>query len=571
MATKKQIWSVDCETDPFEAGIIVQPFIWGVYHGYTKTPFYKEFLGTGENYVCTSDDIKNLVDYLSQQNVIVYAHNGGKFDWHFLSEFFEPSDDLLVINGRLSKFKIGKCEFRDSYNIIPRPLSAYKKDEFNYLYMAEIHRHNYMDEIKKYLKSDCENLWNLVSEFERDYGRNITQASAAMNYWKSGLKKSDGTRIRNEVPRSKAHFYDTFKPFYYGGRTQCFIGGDFKVNAKSIDINSAYPFAMLEKHAYGLLYIKESGKPKTDYKKWGPLFLQIKCISKGAFPYNGLSKKRYYPADEISRYYFITGWELIAAIETETVGEIQFIEYFEFSELKSFKRYVKYFYELRKKFPKETHPGQNLFAKIFMNSLYGKFCADPRKYKSYSLKPADAYAEFAGQSKYTTKLFREWCLVGELQDDPKGFFNVATGASITGYVRAMLWRSICAANKPMYCDTDSITAKSFGKEIVLGTELGQWEIEYKYDRIVIAGRKLYAFHIAGKNGDASSWKIASKGARLDYQQIIEAANGKEVFYNSIAPTFSVLRKEPTFVNRIITDTFEDITTVPRKDDPMFET
>lgn len=259
MANRKQIWAVDCETDPFEVGLIVEPFIWGIYHGYNKTPYYKEFTGTGENFVCTPNDIENIVDFLSQQNVIVYAHNGGKFDWHFLSEFFEPTDDLLIINGRLSKFIIGKCEFRDSYDIIPRPLSAYKKEEFNYKLMRKLVRHKYMDEIRRYLFLDCEYLWEMVSLFERDYGRNITQASAAMKFWRSGLRKVNGDKILNSVPRSKASFYDKFRPFYYGGRTQCFVGGDHKVKALSVDINSAYPFAMLEKHAYGLQYINEAG------------------------------------------------------------------------------------------------------------------------------------------------------------------------------------------------------------------------------------------------------------------------------------------------------------------------
>ncbi len=569
MSSQRQIWAVDCETDPFEVGRIVQPFIWGVYHHYNKQKFYREFVGTGPNYICTSNDIENIVDFLSQQNVIVYAHNGGKFDWHFLSEFFEPTDDLLIINGRLSKFCIGKCEFRDSYNIIPAALSQYNKQEFDYIKMSQLHRHKYMPEISKYLESDCKNLWDMVRDFESHYGRQITQASAAMHFWQGGLKTKSGKQIKNKIPRSNMGLYDKFRPFYYGGRTQCFEAGDIRIKAESIDINSAYPFAMLEKHPYGLGFYSQTGKPKRDYKKWGPLFFHIACKSDGAFPYNGISGKRYYPADDVERYYFITGWELIAALETNTVHDIRFVEHFVFPETKSFKRYVKHFYELRKQYSKETEPGQNLFAKLFMNSLYGKFAADPRKYKSYSLRPADVYEEFAGQSKYTVKLFREWCIIGEARESRKGFYNVATAASITGYVRALLWRALCSCERPFYCDTDSITAKSFGSEIVLGSELGQWSLESRYDRIVIAGRKLYAFHKRGGPDKKEYWKIASKGARLTHGEIIDAAHGKPVIFNSMVPTFSVMKKDPAFVSRVIKSTVEDITTVPEKDDPLF--
>lgn len=572
MPAPKQILAVDCETDPFEVGRIVEPFIWGVYHHYNKEKFYKEFIGTGENFVCTSADLGNIVDYLSQQNAICYAHNGGKFDWHFLSEFFEPTDDLLIINGRLSRFKIGLCEFRDSYNIIPAALSQYNKQDFDYIKMSREHRHKYMPEIKTYLESDCKNLWDMVTDFEKEYGRQITQASAAMDYWKRRLKFKNGNPIRNKIPRSNMMYYDKFRPFYYGGRTQCFESGDIEILARSIDINSAYPFAMLEKHPYGLGYIREDGRPKKDFKNWGPMFFHIGCIAKGAFPYNGISSKRYYPADDVFRYYYVTGWELIAAIDTETIDEIEFVEYYEFTELKSFKRFVNHFYELRKQFPKETHPGQNLFAKLAMNSLYGKWAADPRRYKSYSLKPAEMYKEYQDKPEFTARLFREWCIVAERKEVTKGFYNIATAASITGFVRAMLWRSICAAKRPFYCDTDSITAKGFGKEISYGPELGQWEVEYKYDRIVIAGRKLYAFHKRGaKMNDESAWKLASKGARLNFKEIIRAAHGEAVTFNNMVPTFSVSKKDPTFVTRIITATADDITRVPRDDDPLFET
>src|SRR5262245_9928069 len=101
---KKQapFWAVDCESDPFAYGRIPEPFLWGVYDG--GSDLYWEF-----------QTVDEVVAHLRKHDVVAYAHNGGKFDWHFLSAHMDPDQPLLVINGRLAKFRIGMCEFRDSY------------------------------------------------------------------------------------------------------------------------------------------------------------------------------------------------------------------------------------------------------------------------------------------------------------------------------------------------------------------------------------------------------------------------------------------------------------------------
>ena len=119
LSNKKAIWAVDCETDPFDYGRIPRPFIWGVYEGYTDD--YREFTDTDE-----------CVDFLAANDVIAYAHNGGKFDWHFITHRMNPLKPLLVISGRLAKFEIGQCEFRDSYSLMPVSLEQYQKSEFEY-------------------------------------------------------------------------------------------------------------------------------------------------------------------------------------------------------------------------------------------------------------------------------------------------------------------------------------------------------------------------------------------------------------------------------------------------------
>ena len=554
-----EIWVADSETDPFAPDIIPKPFIWGLTNG-TE---YFEFTDTND-----------FIDFVSAKSIVLYAHNGGKFDWHFCSHRFECGSPILVIAGRLSRFTIGECEFRDSINIYAKPLEAFSKEKFDYNKMHESVRDQYMPEIKKYLRSDCDNLYNLVTGFINEYGFNITTASAAMKFWRMKLPSG-----RNKVPRSDGFFYDVFRRFFFGGRVQCFEQGDIKVKALSADINSAYPNAMMQKHPYGLNYACNEGKPRKKSDKWGPMFFDIECVAHGAFCYRGKDGALYYPDDNETRTYHVTGWELVCAIETNTASDIKILQHYEFLELKDFSEYINYFWEKRLEYKAAGDKHASDFAKLMMNSLYGKFATNPDRYKENFLVPKDEfYSTFInGELEETDSWheFREWVIVQREQDNSKKkFFNLATAASITGYNRAKLWRAITECERPFYCDTDSITAVSFDtdKSVKLGSELGQWEIEHKYDRVIVCGKKLYAFHTRGEPmRKKSAWKVASKGARLEFKDIIRVAAGKPVTWKSIAPTFSVAKSEPSFISRDIKATAGDSRIVPRRYDPKYDT
>lgn len=554
---KKQapFWTVDCESDPFSYGRIPEPFLWGIYDGGSGS--YWEF-----------ETVEEVVKHLSSRDVLAYAHNGGKFDWHFLSKHFEPDQPLLVINGRLARFNIGRCEFRDSYTLMPISLAQYQKTEISYWKLERAVRDQHMDEIRAYLKSDCVNLWNLVNGFEQEFGRHLTQASAAMKIWQR--------RSKVQAPRSGEAFYEQFAGFYYGGRVQCFEAGDFKLKATSVDIRSAYPAAMLEQHPISLDYFNGTGKPKFGVEKYGPSFFKVRCIARGCFPYRALNKMLYFPADDVERIYHVTGWELQAAIETGTVENLKILEWTAFNDRIDFKDYVGYFWNERKQAKAAGDKGREQYCKIFMNGLYGKFAADPRSYNQYTLKRIEALKEVVDNAQ-DFSFFREWLLViEEAKKERLQFYNIATAASITGLVRANLWRAILKAERPFYCDTDSITAIDF-KGLDIGDELGQFGIEGEYDRIIVAGKKLYAFHKVGRPWDDSldigqkNWKKASKGARLTAHELAAIVGGDRVEYRPEVPTFSVRTNEPKFTKRVLKITAANVTSVPIQFDPMFAT
>lgn len=529
---EKPMAVIDSETDPFRVGRVPAPFIWGYYDGEN----YKEFFTT-----------KELIKFLYPKDILVYAHNGGRFDYHFMTEYMHEYDDIMVINGRLSQFKIGLCEFRDSVNILPISLDQYAKEKIDYAIMEKEQREKpeNVKTISDYLKSDCVNLYNLVTEFERNYGRNMTLAGTAMKIW----QKQTGIMLKESIP----DYYDIFSPYYYGGRVQCFKRGVIDYPFELVDINSAYPFAMLERHPISLSYKWEHGD--TSIKNIGPLFFTVECVARGCFPYRektGLI----FPNDNERRRYTVTGWELQAARDTGTISGEKVIGHYWHSDYIDFTEYVKHFYALRLQAKTNNDKAKDIFAKLLLNGLYGKFGSNPKKYKKFELWPQselvnlknnyndDEAFQFGG-------LIGPWLLAERaLTEEEQRYYNVATAASVTGFVRAYLWRAICECDNVLYCDTDSIAAENVSA-LQFGNRLGEWEQVGTMRKAYIGGKKLYAFQDI--RGD---WKTASKGVTLTPQQIKMVAQGGDVVATKDVPTFSI-RKEPAFVTRRITATGGD--------------
>jgi hypothetical protein len=106
-------------------------------------------------------------------------------------------------------------------------------------------------------------------------------------------------------------------------------------------------------------------------------------------------------------------------------------------------------------------------------------------------------------------------------------------ASITGFVRAYLWRAINECERPLYCDTDSIICTSYSGKI--GLELGDWEVEAEPTAAYIAQRKMYALQLP--NGET---KTASKGVRLSFEEIKNGVlTGKNITQYKEAPAYSL--------------------------------
>lgn len=556
---KSKIAVFDFETDPFKYGRKPEPFVAGFYDGEN----YHEFWGNK-----LVDCVDQLIDFLENYPtpLTIYAHNGGKFDFFYLLERGKLENPALIIHGRIVKCTIGKHELRDSYAAIPIPLKAFDKDDIDYALMEPDVRDKHRPEISKYLKKDCTSLHSLISEFVKRFGKKLTIGAASI----AELGKL------HPVLRLSPDHDAIFRPYYFGGRVQCFESGILPGNWKIYDVNSMYPDAMKNNiHPLGDRYItcfgdnadqqinKRTGK-LTNYS--GLYFARIIARNKGALPVRldkgGLDFNQTYGE------FFACSHEIEVAcklglLKIERVLEIRipfsFQSYDTFVETygaekahwknegKKAKDKGDFAYEIFCK-------AQETFAKLILNSSYGKQGTDPTKFKDYYfLDTSDddaiiAFEKWKSENDAAELLedygrFEIW---QSPAPDEKGFYDVAVAASVTSAARAKLLAAIHSSTRPIYCDTDSIICEDIGHGVPIhDSDLGAWKYEGGTDCMYIAGKKLY-----GCQTHDGKTKMASKGAKLTLDDIKELCAGNVVHWKNDAPAFK-LAGGHSFVERNI--------------------
>lgn len=546
----KKIAACDAETDPFLAGRVPMPFIWGFYDG-------RDFL--------EFNTTKEFVEFIREKRLIIYAHNGGKFDFMYLIPFLGETK-AQIINGRIVSIMIGKAELRDSFAAVPQALGTIQKKEIQFWKLEKNVRAQHMTEIREYLFFDCKYLYDLMDAYRKRAGSQKTIAGNALAYAK---------KIGCDPGKTNHRFDVNFRPYYFGGRTECFQPGTHK-DITVLDIHSAYPYAMTMDHATG---------NQTDFTNCSTIdhltreeiqraFITLECSAKGCFPIraggaNGLS----FPTEY--HQFRVTGWEYVAAKELGLISDIK-IQSVHYSDKKmNFKPYVDDWFQYKADHSatdengNKLHPIEYTIGKIMMNSLYGKFAQNPARYNDYRVVAAGSkicYDIMPGEDDICVNCGEKdtnhgWNWAGEFDhieihsreslwkwkhqygvewQGKQIYKNVATGASVTGFCRAYLLRAIHAVglHNVIYVDTDSLIVKS-GTDLSglpISEALGDWGIEEAGAPVGhFAGKKLYG--IQRKKGKP---KLASKGARLTFQDMEKLVKGEAIQWENSAPSFSLL-------------------------------
>lgn len=540
---KKKIAVIDAETDPFQFGRVPEPFAW-------------EFYSDDRTEVFWGDDCtERLIEFLESlpDEHMIYAHNGGKFDFHFLHGYIE--NPVKIINSRIVSCQLGKHTMRDSLAIIPVPLKRFfkgSKGEINYHCMEREHRENYKNEILEYLHLDCVSLHKVVCAFLDRFGPKLTVGSAAMTEL---IKRHDFEKM---TPAQD----EGFRKFYYGGRVECFKHGIIKGPLKMYDVNSEYPAAMKNSvHPIGVGFHHVRYMP-DDFEI--PFFIEFTGENRGALP-SKLEDGSLTFNLEYGRF-AACSHELAVAMKYGLVRIDDIHMVYLADRYSNFETFVDDFYKEKVSAKLEGDEVGEMFAKFMLNSAYGKFGSNPENFEDWYINRDFGNDEALMANGYALKVeyeeFELWARPASNADN--SYFNVATAASITSAARAILLEGIQHATDPIYCDTDSLLCRDFSGE-VSSTILGAWKLEKEAPEAAVAGKKLYAlydpqtlklpkrlkdpqFGLMEPNPARRPLKISSKGGNLTVDEIIKLAKGGEVIYRNDAPTFS-LHNEPKFISR----------------------
>jgi hypothetical protein len=547
---KRTIAVLDFETDPFEYGKMVWPFVVGFYDGKRYITYWG------------SDCVSGLARFLEAEDTeyCIYAHNGGRFDFFYLLNHIHHS--LRIISGRIVQAFMGKHELRDSYAILPFPLADFDKDSIDYEKFEAGTRERHRDEIISYLRKDCVSLYTLVTAFVDQFGDKLTIGSAAMKQIKARHKFKTGG------PEYDAKWRERF---YFGGRIQVFRAGITRGDIRIVDINSSYPHAMQS----FLHPIGTAGEVSKRIER-NSVFVVAEGYNYGAFPTREKDGSLNFSLEYGIFHTTIHEWQ--AAEDTGTFKCCKVHKAYNWKDRGTFEEFVSTFYDERAKC---KAPGGDklraLFLKYVLNSGYGKFAQNPDNYSDYYITQIGTLPpewHECGKSclddcpsrwsiKYRHDDYLIWSRPLQTNTSRTSWYNIATGASITGAARSVLLRGLSVTDEPLYCDTDSIICRGGSGVEISPSDLGKWSLETSGTVAYIAGKKLYCILTPKKSlsnkeleqiypsgltenqrkriksekevGNLICVKKAHKGARLTAKEIIRITNGEKIHYENPVP------------------------------------
>lgn len=553
MTKKKELASWDIETDPFLYGREPRPFCNGLAYYENGVKKYADFWGANclEGFYLYLCGLKNPM--------VIYAHNGGKFDFVYLLRMGLLEQPVKIINGRIVEARFAGHTLRDSYAIIPVPLAAYQKDAIDYDNFEYDKRDDNKSDILKYLKSDCEYLLEMVTAFWEKFGDNLTIGGTAIKELKRLCPFDRTTESHDEV----------FRPFYFGGRVQCFETGHIKTDKqlKIFDVNSMYPDVMSNsQHFIGAnKKVTKFFESYLDFKTGHLINDSDKpyfCV--GCFKNNGALPSRAGDGgltfDVKEGVFYAASHEIKVGLKYGLLEIIELTELYIPDETINFDEYVSLYMKDKIRGKMTGDKLLELFSKLLLNSAYGKFGQNPRNYFDWIIidvesdnRPHEYMHYFPEPDFIGARRINAWKLYADYGDveiwrkpaPADKFFDVSVAASITSAARAVLLEAIHKADRPLYCDTDSILCEDLTGVRLDPTELGAWDLEKTGTHAYIAGKKLYALF----NGD-ECLKKACKGVNLTGDQIKRLSMGESVESHSEAPNFK-LTGETEYMQRIL--------------------
>lgn len=443
----------------------------------------------------------------------------------------------LVICFKRSKRKLIKVEIFDSVKKIPFPVRKIAKDyglpmakgSIDYT-LPRPEGWEITPEEREYIETDCRIVQQALLYQLNEGMTRITIAADALKYYKETM----AGRFDYFFPVLPKSLDDDLRRAYKGGYTWCNPRYAGKVVDRGIilDVNSLYPSVM----RYELLPI---GYPIYFEGKYEPdeLFPLYICRIRTSFTL----KSGHIPCVQIKNSYFseteyltsstvkIDGHNEMIEVELTMTNvdlelfldhyDVHTIEYrfgFKFRAMHGlFDEYIDTWMRVKETAP--AHSAQRAIAKLYLNSLYGKFARSTEQLDSVPYMSPDGVVRY--YKRYEPQRDR----FGQLMFDDRGYLIYARGEDglkiprdpeiidpiytpvgcfITAWARNKTIRSAQRVyDRFIYADTDSLHL--VGTEIPEGleihpTKLGAWDHEATFTRAKYLRAKTYLDEIDGK-------------------------------------------------------------------------
>ena len=458
--------------------------------------------------VYIGNSLPGFLGWLQGFNTVCYFHNS-KFDCSFILDYIlkngyqyspEPKENcfstLITDTGVFYSVTIWfkkqnknwkKVVFYDSMKKLPFKVATISKafglkdEKLHIDYDApRPPGHVLTEDEERYIVNDCRIVAQALKiQFSQGL-THMTNASDAMNGYKKIIGKK---QFENLFPVFPVEMDKKIRRSYKGGfvwvnpRYQGIRG----LQGRTYDINSLYPWTMYHcmlPYSYPLYF---EGEPvdNPDY----PLFIAlIQCsfeLKPDHIPTIQLKHNlRFNPAEYVSS----SKGEIIPMVLTSVdiqllrdhydVENLEYIYGYRFRGSNTmFRPYIDYWMSI-----KENNEGAlRQLAKLQLNSLYGRFCMNPKAYEKVPYLRNDRVQYLTIKTEEDAKL------VGAKPPELRDPVFTALGAFVTSYAREKTIRSAQAVfDRFIYADTDSLSLVGDDVPDILDvhpTRLGAWKDE----------------------------------------------------------------------------------------------
>lgn len=441
-------------------------------------------------------------DLDKKKRYIFWAHNGMKFDYLFMMPYIVKCFNARI-KGKVSELKcieFGNIRLLDFYKFFNTSLNNLSKSflgkqkmdfDFKRVFDKESAFIN-MEEAIKYCKMDCELLFELVLKFDNsieiDFNLSINDCFSASHLAKIIFHKN---YLTDTLMGSIEEDYNIEKSSYHGGLCMSYAKGVYNKKIYVYDVNSSYPYAMMEEMPYKFIEEKELSKDPRQITKHYLYKIEFEFPTFARICNLGMKIENELVFLQQGKGWF-WGCELLTA---EKLGaKFVFQRVRKYNAKAIFREYITDMYAKRLQAKKDKNEILIELYKKLLNSLYGKFGQ-----KLHSENYIEKYEMFMENKLQINDLhlLSDDCIYVEYFDFFKQFNSIGGLVRFSSYISAIskctLLEPIVKINQDqiLYMDTDSLfLTKELDEKWLDNFELGKFKKE-EYDGGIFICAKNY--------------------------------------------------------------------------------